>query len=121
MQKSFLTPLGFVRQYNSSKPYCSPSVIIQGNFHLSKHPNERFDRFFVKKIIFLHFVQHGFKKLQAFLLEIKYMNSFLCLFCSQGKVKGLHDIIVTGVSSIAQNKDISSIDVTHSVLIRTQS
>ena len=48
------------------------------------------------------------------------MNSFLCLFCSQGKVKGLHDIIVTGVSSIAQNKD-SSIDVTHSVLIRTQS
>ena len=45
-KKSFLTPLGFVRQYNSPKPYCSPSVIIQGNFHLYKHPNERFDRFF---------------------------------------------------------------------------
>ena len=28
------------------KPYCSPSIIIQGNFHLSKHPNEWFDRFF---------------------------------------------------------------------------
>ena len=47
MQKqSFLTPLGLVRQYNSPKPYCSPSIIIQGNFHLSKHPRERFDRFF---------------------------------------------------------------------------
>ena len=45
-KKSFLTPLGLVRQYNSPKPYCSPSIIIQGNFHLSKHLNERFDRFF---------------------------------------------------------------------------
>ena len=51
-KKSFVTPLGLVRQYNSSKPYCSPSIIIQGNFHLSKHPRERFDRFFLlyKKI-----------------------------------------------------------------------
>ena len=41
MQKiSLLTPLGLVRQYNSPKPYCSPSIIIQENFHLSKHPNE---------------------------------------------------------------------------------
>jgi len=39
-KKSFLTPLGLVRQYNSPKPYCSPSIIIQGNFHISKHPNE---------------------------------------------------------------------------------
>ena len=39
-KKSFLTPQGLVRQYNSPKPYCSPSIIIQGNFHLSKHPNE---------------------------------------------------------------------------------
>ena len=46
-KKSFLTPLGLVRQYDSPKPYCSPSIIIQGNFHLSKHPNEKFDRFFV--------------------------------------------------------------------------
>ena len=45
-KKSFLTPLGLVRQYNLPKPYYSPSIIIQGNFHLSKHPNERFDRFF---------------------------------------------------------------------------
>ena len=45
---SFLTPLGLVRQYNSPKPYCSPSIIIQGIFHLSKHLNERFDRFFRK-------------------------------------------------------------------------
>ena len=45
-KKSFLTPLGLVRQYNSPKPNCSPSIIIQGNFHLSKQPNERFDRFF---------------------------------------------------------------------------
>ena len=43
-KKSFLTPLGFVRQYNSPKPYSSPSIIIQGNFHLSIHPRERFDR-----------------------------------------------------------------------------
>ena len=47
MQKiSFLTPQGLVRQYNSPKPYCSTSIIIQGNFHLSKHPRERFDGFF---------------------------------------------------------------------------
>jgi len=46
MQKKILTPLGFVRQYNSPKPYCSPSIIIQGNIHLSKYPRERFDRFF---------------------------------------------------------------------------
>ena len=45
-KKLFLTPLALVRQYNSPKPYCSPSIIIQGNFNLSKHPNERFDRFF---------------------------------------------------------------------------
>jgi len=45
-KKSFLTPLGLVRQYDSPNPYCSPSIIIQGNFHLSKHPRERFDRFF---------------------------------------------------------------------------
>ena len=38
-KKSFLTPLGLVRQYDSP-------IIIQGNFHLSKHPRERFDRFF---------------------------------------------------------------------------
>ena len=43
-KKSFLTPLGLVRQYDSPNPYCSPSIIIQGNFHHSKHP--RFDRFF---------------------------------------------------------------------------
>ena len=43
---SFLTPLGLVRQYDSPNPYCSPSTIIQGNFHFSKHPRERFDRFF---------------------------------------------------------------------------
>jgi len=47
-KKTFLTPIGLVRQYNSPKLYCSPSIIIQGNFHLSKHPNERFDRFFHK-------------------------------------------------------------------------
>ena len=35
-KKSFLTPLGLVRQYNSPKPYCSPSIIIQGTFHLSR-------------------------------------------------------------------------------------
>jgi len=46
-KRSFLTPLGIVRQYNSPKPYCSPSIIIQGNFHLSKHPREKFDRFFL--------------------------------------------------------------------------
>ena len=45
-KKSFLTPLGLVRQYDSPNPYCSPSIIIQGNFHLSKHPRDRFDRFF---------------------------------------------------------------------------
>ena len=46
-KKSFLTPLGFVRQNNSPKPYyCSPSIIIKGNFHLSKHLRERFYRFF---------------------------------------------------------------------------
>ena len=51
-KKSFLTPLGFVRQYNSPKPYYSPSIIIQGNFHLSKHPNEWFDRFFtIEKLL----------------------------------------------------------------------
>ena len=32
-KKSFLTPLGLVHQYNSPKPYCIPSIIIQGNFH----------------------------------------------------------------------------------------
>ena len=60
-KKSFLTPLGFVRQYNSPKPYCSRSIIIQGNFHLSKHPNEWFDRFFtrtkrenIEKDFFIH-------------------------------------------------------------------
>jgi len=36
-KKIFLTPLGLVRQYNTPKPYYSPSSIIQGNFHLSKH------------------------------------------------------------------------------------
>jgi len=46
MQKIFLIPLGLVRQHNSPKPYCSPSIIIQGNFHLSKHPRERFYRFY---------------------------------------------------------------------------
>jgi len=45
-KKSFLTPLGLLRQFNSPKPYCSPSSIIQGNCHLSKYPRERFDRFF---------------------------------------------------------------------------
>ena len=35
---------GLVRQYDT--PYCSPSIIIQGNFHPSKHPRERFYRFF---------------------------------------------------------------------------
>jgi len=45
-KKSFLTPLGLVRQYNSPKPYFSPSIIIKGNFHLSKHLRERFYRFF---------------------------------------------------------------------------
>ena len=39
-KKSNLTALGLVRQYNLPKPHCSPSIIIQGNFHLSKHPNE---------------------------------------------------------------------------------
>ena len=51
-KKLFLTPLGLVRQYDSPKPYCSPSITIQGIFHLSKHPRERFDRFFRKKTIF---------------------------------------------------------------------
>ena len=37
-KKIFLTPLSIVRQYNSPKPYCSPLIIKQGNFHLSKHP-----------------------------------------------------------------------------------
>ena len=46
-KKSLLRPLDLVRQYNSPNPYCSPSIIIQGNFHLSKHPRERFDRFFI--------------------------------------------------------------------------
>ena len=41
-----MTPLGFARLYNSPKPYCSPSIIIQGNFHLFKYPRERFDTFF---------------------------------------------------------------------------
>ena len=54
-KKSFLTPLGLVPQYNSPKPYCSPSIIIQGNFHLSKHPRERLDRFF--EFIFLSKLQ----------------------------------------------------------------
>ena len=45
-KKIFLIPLGLVRQHNSPKPYCSPSIIIQGNFHLSKHPRERFYRFY---------------------------------------------------------------------------
>ena len=45
-KKIISTPLGLVRQYNPPKPYCSPSIIMQGNFHLSKHPRERFDRFF---------------------------------------------------------------------------
>ena len=26
--------MGLLRQYNSPKPNCSPSIIIQGNFHL---------------------------------------------------------------------------------------
>ena len=51
-KKSFLTPLGLVRQYNSPKPYCSPSSIIHGNFYLSKHPRERLYRFV--KMIFNH-------------------------------------------------------------------
>ena len=41
-----MTPLGFARLYNSPKPYCSPLIIIQGNFHLFKYPRERFDTFF---------------------------------------------------------------------------
>ena len=45
-KKSFPKLLGLVLLYNSPKLYCSPSIIIQENFHLSKHPNERFDRFF---------------------------------------------------------------------------
>ena len=55
-KKIFLTHLGLVRQYNSPKPHCSPSIIIQGNLHLSKHPRERFYRFFK----FLRFPQKGF-------------------------------------------------------------
>ena len=33
-KKLFLTPLGFVRQYNLPKPYCSPSIIKTGKFFL---------------------------------------------------------------------------------------
>ena len=50
-KKNISDTLGLVRQYNSPKPYCSPSIIIQGNFHLSKHPRERFDRFFTAQIL----------------------------------------------------------------------
>ena len=32
----------YARQCNSPKPYCSPSSIIQWNFHLSKHSREIF-------------------------------------------------------------------------------
>ena len=53
-KKSFLTPLGLVRLYNSPKPYCSPSTIMQGNFHLSNFLRERFDAFFgLNRQIFL--------------------------------------------------------------------
>ena len=38
---------GIFTEPSNPRAYCSPSIIIQGNFHLSKHPNEWFDRFFI--------------------------------------------------------------------------
>jgi len=58
-KKSFLTPLGLVRQYNSPKPYCSPSSIIQGNCHLAEHARERFYAFF--SIQFEQISKSGFR------------------------------------------------------------
>ena len=47
MQKNISdTPRLSTRQHNSPKPHCSPLIIIQGNFHLSKHFMERFYTFF---------------------------------------------------------------------------
>ena len=53
-----MTPLGFVQLYNSPKPYCSPSIIIQGNFHLSKYPRERFDTFKFDTVLY-QFLETG--------------------------------------------------------------
>ena len=88
MQKKNLTPPGLVRQYDSPNPYCSPSITIQGNFHLSKHPRERFDRFFRIKKRFLkrkggmlilenihHLVNYEYKKR---ILPLIYNHTVYC-------------------------------------------
>ena len=71
-KKIFLTPLDLVRKYNSPKPYCSPSIIIQENFHLSKHPRERFDRFFeLNKKYCLPNFPTGLLNLKVSIVEVK--------------------------------------------------
>jgi len=75
-KKSFLTPLGLVRQYDSPNPYCSPSIIIQGNFHLSKHPREWFDRFFKQFRYHNESLDHIFQNVRTWFCdyESKYLT-----------------------------------------------
>ena len=73
-KKIFLTPLDLVRKYNSPNPYC-PSIIIQGNFHPSKHPRERFYRFFeLNTKYYLPNFPTGLLNLKVSIVEVKSGN-----------------------------------------------